>query len=378
LPDDLLPNPGFEAETPWVVWSEPAHEGNAEGSGNYRGGAIFFYPRCGEGQRQALNASTPLTALGNTCVLYIHGGAFEGGSSHSSSAVHLCSRLAVETGTVVICPDHLLSGHGRPFEAPVIVNQLVQDLLWLVRNDPLTKEARNTSAGGPPKLVLLGDSSGATQAFSVLIQIARDHPDVLECIRGVAMLSPWLDLSCGSHTYVSNAYECGSDSGDVMFREPADENRATFRQCATTYLGSEDLLQDWLYSPYWLARSLSSGSSSGSTICNRDVNGRKAVLARLMKAQVRLWMCIGAAESLAGETLDLAQRLRGKLPVEAWLHEGAFHVWMLFNASRPFASREAAMRNLANFTRRALGTGDVDISLTQDLYAGINYYIDEW
>ena len=39
----------------------------------------------------------------------------------------------------------------------------------------------------------------------------------------------------------------------------------------------------------------------------------------------KVWICTGAAETLAGEVLDFAQKLQ--LPMDLWLHEGMFHDW---------------------------------------------------
>eukprot|EP00933_Yihiella_yeosuensis_P053373 TRINITY_DN5160_c0_g1_i1.p1 TRINITY_DN5160_c0_g1~~TRINITY_DN5160_c0_g1_i1.p1 ORF type:complete len:605 (-),score=74.39 TRINITY_DN5160_c0_g1_i1:175-1719(-) len=343
LPDSIMPDPGFEDTMAWTVWSDELDEDKN------RGGALVFIPK---------------DAQPGACVLYIHGGAFEHGSSHDPNVISFCSRLAADSKAVVVCPDHLLSGEGREFEAAQIMKQLLANVIWLWKNDPVTQKARGDAA----RIMLAGDSSGATQALSLLLQVADKKPGILDAVKGCALISPWLDLSCGSHSYVSNAFSPADLTGDVMFQGAADENAAAFRNCAIRYVGSKDELKDRLFSPYWLCRDNSSAT----------------VLSRLEKAQIPLWMCVGAAETLSGEVLDFAQRLRGKLPIEMWLHEGAFHVWLLFNSTKAFQSKTVARDRFSSFIQRATNSEpgwphvfgqDTPKSIVKE---GIHYHIDDW
>lgn len=300
-----------------------------------RGGAEVFAPR---------------SARPDACVLYIHGGSFESNRPSDPFYGGLCSKIAAATQLAVVCPDHPLVYEGGAMKAPEILQWLLAALLWLFKYDPLTSEERPK----PGSVVLSGDSSGATQALSLLLLLAKEFPSKLPLVRGVALVSPWLDLTCGSPTYVSNAFSREVLTGDVAFRLPADRNREEFRGLALAYVGSEERLKQSLYSPYWLARDLQGG-----------------LLAALEAAPVPLWICVGAAETLAGEAMDFAERLRGRLPMEVWLHDAMFHVWVMYACKHPFPSRDAAIRNLNSFIRRTLED-------PAKLDPGIHYHIDEW
>ena len=60
----------------------------------------------------------------------------------------------------MVCPDHPLSGEDRAFKAPEIMAALLKGLRWLLRFDPISKARRKEV----PRIVLAGDSAGATQA----------------------------------------------------------------------------------------------------------------------------------------------------------------------------------------------------------------------
>jgi len=313
----------------WPTWVDST----AEDTG--RGGAIAFVPSS--------------VRSDSHCIYFVHGGGFEYGSPLEDGYDSLCSRIAAGSGLVVVCPDHPLSGESRPFKAPEIIDVLLKGLRWLLRFDPVTKERRKA----PPKLIVAGDSAGATQALSIALRaLEQDDTELTASLFGLVLISPWLDLSCGSHTYVSNAYAEEGDTGDLAFREHADDNRASFRRMAMTYTGSSGLLKDATFSPYWLVRNLESD-----------------LVAKL--AKLPMWICAGAAETLSGEVLDFAQRLRGKVPIEAWLHEGMFHDWVMYTTDHPMPSKDAAMNNMFDFIARIRGT-------SFNTANGIHYYIDEW
>ncbi|CAE7739500.1 est [Symbiodinium sp. CCMP2592] len=313
----------------WPTWVDST----AEDTG--RGGAIAFVPSS--------------VRSDSHCIYFVHGGGFEYGSPLEDGYDSLCSRIAAGSGLVVVCPDHPLSGESRPFKAPEIIDVLLKGLRWLLRFDPVTKERRKA----PPKLIVAGDSAGATQALSIALRaLEQDDTELTASLCGLVLISPWLDLSCGSHTYVSNAYAEEGDTGDLAFREHADDNRASFRRMAMTYTGSSGLLKDATFSPYWLVRNLESD-----------------LVAKL--AKLPMWICAGAAETLSGEVLDFAQRLRGKVPIEAWLHEGMFHDWVMYTTDHPMPSKDAAMNNMFDFIARIRGT-------SFNTANGIHYYIDEW
>ncbi|CAE7543602.1 est [Symbiodinium natans] len=332
-----LPEAGLYPDTEdaglaeWPTWVDSTAEDAS------RGGAIAFLPSD--------------VRSDSHCIYFIHGGGFEYGSPLEDGYDSLCSRIAAGSGLVVVCPDHPLSGENRPFKAPEILDGLLKGLRWLLRFDPVTKERRISA----PKVIVAGDSAGATQALSTALRaLAQEDLELSASICGLILISPWLDLSCGSHTYVSNAYAEEGHTGDIAFREHADDNRASFRRMAMTYTGSPALLKDPVLSPYWLARNLDAELGD-----------------KLAKSRMPIWICAGAAETLVGEVLDFAERLRGKVPVEAWLHEGMFHDWVMYTADHPLPSKDTAMNHMFDFLTRLrdpLGA----------MAPGIHYYIDEW
>eukprot|EP00931_Biecheleriopsis_adriatica_P059478 TRINITY_DN35597_c0_g1_i1.p1 TRINITY_DN35597_c0_g1~~TRINITY_DN35597_c0_g1_i1.p1 ORF type:complete len:382 (-),score=72.87 TRINITY_DN35597_c0_g1_i1:50-1195(-) len=326
-------SPGTEeAELP--AWTDPW-------SGEERGGAQVFVP-----------AACKNGGVGSAFVLFIHGGGFEYGAPLTEGYDNLCSRIADGSGLPVICPDHPLSGEGRDFKAKEIMDSLERCLRWLFRFDPVSGERRQ----GSVQALLAGDSAGGNQAMSLLLRVLSESSQELRrAIRGTVMISPWLDLTCGSHTYVSNAYAAEAHTGDVAFRKPADANRNEFRSMGLTYVGSEALLKDCTFSPYWLVRGL-----------------EPDLLHALEESKIPLWICMGASEALSGEVMDFAQRLKDKVPVEMWLHEAMFHDWVMYQVDQhPFPSRDAAFQNLFDFMKRVLAQAPV-------LKEGIHYYIEDW
>eukprot|EP00913_Durusdinium_trenchii_P021840 g20522.t1 len=333
--------PEDKGEAEWPVWTDTWNDDAT------RGGAVAFIPK-------SAGANSP-------CIFFVHGGGFEWGGPREDGYDSLCSRLASGSGQIVVCCDHPLSGDRRPYKAPEILaalmkgleNPLVAGLRWVSRFDPVALERRTA----PASLLLAGDSAGANQALSLLLQILSDDSLERELnIRGLALISPWLDLSCGSHTYVSNAFAAEAHTGDVAFRAHADENRAGFKGMGLTYTGSVEFLKDGLYSPYWLAR----GANSG-------------LLQRLTEGTSKpppMWICTGAAETLCGETLDFCQQLQGKVPMDLWLHEGMFHDWVMYTTDHPFPSKDAAMQNLMDFLE--------DVRQGSWTPKGIQYHIDRW
>jgi len=221
----------------------------------------------------------------------------------------------------------------------------------------VTSEARPTEA----RVILGGDSSGGTQAVSLLCLLARHAPESIGVVPCLLLSSPALDLTCRCHTYVSNAFSEDHKTGDTFFTDGVEITRYIFRDIGMWYTGtSEEGLVDPIWSPYWLAR-----------------GGDDALVEVLEKSWVPIFACVGVSEALSGEVLDFAQRLRGRLPLEVWLHEGMFHCWILTRSKHPFPSQDAALHNMTDFVRRVVGEPGARPEWPE-LKEGIHYYIDEW
>mmetsp|Transcript_6041 Transcript_6041/g.19393 ORF Transcript_6041/g.19393 Transcript_6041/m.19393 type:complete len:411 (+) Transcript_6041:73-1305(+) len=330
LPSCTPMGPG-ERGTAFVQWRDPS-QGN-----RLRGGAWVFAPH---------DVKDP-----DGCILFIHGGSFWNFHPLTGAYDVFCSRVAKRSGMVVVCPDHLKSHLGRPYTAKKIIAQLLQDLEWLSVMDPVSRGPRTS----PPRLFLMGDSSGACQALSLLLLAARESQKLLPLVKAVLLVCPWFDLSCRSPGYISNAYGPIGHTGDVCWPRPAHLHPIMSRECALEYLGSETLLRDPVFSPYWLCRD----------------QGRDLV-ETLALHSIALWLLTGASEVLAAEVLDFTQRLGRRLLVETWLHEGMFHDFMGYETPvAPFHSQIASWDEMEKFFE--LVRADAN-----SIRRGVNYFIEPW
>jgi monoterpene epsilon-lactone hydrolase len=138
------------------------------------------YPAPGDVRVQAVDAGGVFAELLVTpgadesrVVLYLHGGAYVAYSPRSHR--ELASRIGRAAGAAVLVPDYRLAPE-HPY--PAAVEDALASLHWL-------------RAGGR-SVVVAGDSAGGGLALA-LVQRLRDRGE--EQPRGVALLSPWTDLS---------------------------------------------------------------------------------------------------------------------------------------------------------------------------------------
>jgi monoterpene epsilon-lactone hydrolase len=110
-------------------------------------------------------------------VVYLHGGCYSAGSAFGYR--HLAGALAVAADRSVLVPEYRLA----PEHAfPAAVEDAVRSYLWLLDQDI------------PPSAVtIVGDSSGAHLALSLLLVARRED---LPLPGRVVLFSPWLDMSC--------------------------------------------------------------------------------------------------------------------------------------------------------------------------------------
>jgi acetyl esterase/lipase len=116
-------------------------------------------------------------------ILHVHGGAFRIGCPEQVAG--FAAALAARCGVEVICPAYRLAPE-HPF--PAGLRDVRAALSALQRS-------------GDRRIILSGDSAGGGLA-SGLAALARrdDRPPI-----GLALLSPWLDLTVSSADYVANA-----------------------------------------------------------------------------------------------------------------------------------------------------------------------------
>jgi epsilon-lactone hydrolase len=119
-------------------------------------------------------------------LLYLHGGGYQVGSPRSHRA--LLAGLSAATGSIVLAPDYRLAPEHRHPAA-------VEDALaaW---------HALRAARHDAQHLMVAGDSAGGGLAMSLLLRLRAAG----EALPGsVGLISPWLDLDCGSRVMWRNA-----------------------------------------------------------------------------------------------------------------------------------------------------------------------------
>ena len=132
-------------------------------------------------------------------VLHIHGGAFRIGCPEMMAP--FAAALAARCGVSVICPAYRLAPE-HPFPAGL--------------NDAY----RVMTALGTGGLIVSGDSAGGGIAAGLAALVSKDAPP----LGGLALLSPWLDLTVSAESFTTNA------ASDPLFSLEAA------REAATLYL----------------------------------------------------------------------------------------------------------------------------------------------
>ncbi len=142
-------------------------------------------------------------------VVYIHGGCYTLGSvrSHKAFVSHVAKRLSL----AVLFVEYRLAPE-NPY--PCAENDIVQVLETIVKNYP------------DAKISFIGDSAGAgliVSAFPRFIEISKGS------LESIALISPWVDLSCSSDAFQSN------ESLDPILNQDA------LRTHAHAYIGENSL-----------------------------------------------------------------------------------------------------------------------------------------
>jgi len=130
---------------------------------------------------------TPNAATAGKAILYFHGGGYVVGSSLSHR--HLMARIAIDAGVTLWSVDYRLA----PEHAfPASVDDALAAFSGLCKLESLS----------PTDIVVAGDSAGGGLAISLILAL-RDAGDALPA--GSVLLSPWLDLTAATKSYVSRA-----------------------------------------------------------------------------------------------------------------------------------------------------------------------------
>ncbi|MFU8783993.1 alpha/beta hydrolase [Aliidiomarina sp.] len=120
-------------------------------------------------------------------ILYLHGGGFvfDGNSTH----IEFCGHLANACGTAVWMLDYRLAPE-HPFPAAL--------------DDAVAAYKALLKRGIPArKITIAGDSAGGNLALSCALALQNEE---VEQPANLVLISPWLDLTCSSHSYNENAH----------------------------------------------------------------------------------------------------------------------------------------------------------------------------
>ncbi len=221
-------------------------------------------------------------------ILHIHGGAFASGNGSDFLAMAAAIALAADA-RVVLAEYRLAPEHAYP-AGPDDCFNIYEGLLDLDID--------------PSKLFISGDSAGATLVLLTMIR-ARDAG--LPLPAAASILSPWVDLSMSSDTYVT-------------VKDPM-ATRESLQPYLAAYLKGRDAT-DPAVSPFFA-----------------DLAGLPPLLIQ-----------VGSEEVFVGESKALAVKAKAAgVTVTLDIAEGMPHIWHLFASFLPEAQQ--AIQRIAGFFR---------------------------
>jgi len=208
---------------------------------------------------------------GEDVLFYLHGGGYRGGSAVSHA--ELAARLARAAGAVAVLPEYRLAPE-HTFPAAL------DDVLAAYRAQ---LEALD---GDASRIVVAGDSAGGGLAVAMCVAL-RDAGESLP--RALALLSPWLDLTCTSPSWDSRL------EGDLVLDH-------SLKDAAERYLDGADP-RDPLASPLFA-----------------DLAGLPPILLQ-----------VGTHEILYDDAVSFADMAgKGGVRVELEIGHDLIHVWQIF------------------------------------------------
>jgi monoterpene epsilon-lactone hydrolase len=151
----------------------------------------------------------PAGAGSGHVILYLHGGAYNAGSSHShralASNIAYAARVRALTINYRLAPEHLY---------PAALEDALMAYAWLLERDIL-----------PQQVTVAGDSAGGGLTIALLIALRERG---LPLPAAAVCLSPWTDLSASGESWQDNA------GFDYVINGPK------LKEAARLYLGQTD------------------------------------------------------------------------------------------------------------------------------------------
>jgi monoterpene epsilon-lactone hydrolase len=175
-----------------------------------------LFPLSGDIKVEAIDAggvaaeriTAPASRAGRT-VLYLHGGGYVIGSADSHR--HLAAAIAQAAQAAVLLPIYRLAPE-HPY--PAALDDALAAYRWLL-----------DGGQAATRLVVAGDSAGGGLTIATLLS-ARDRG--LPMAAGAALISPWVDLSCGH------------GSIEVLAARDPIVKKGPLLDCARDYLAGRD------------------------------------------------------------------------------------------------------------------------------------------
>jgi len=125
----------------------------------------------------------------NRVILYIHGGGFN--TCSMGTHRNMVGKLAIAAQCKVLIFDYRLAPEHK---FPVQIEDCITAFHWL--------QSKEGGAYSPSNIIIAGDSAGGNLTVSTCLLLRqRGH----NLPRGLAIISPWLDLTCSSEAWATNA-----------------------------------------------------------------------------------------------------------------------------------------------------------------------------
>lgn len=169
-------------------------------NGSPRGSAIWAVP-----SGRATSAS-----LRPGRILYLHGGAYTRYAPTDPCYVSIVTRLAQLSGMCVLAIDYGLAPENV---FPTAVDDAVAALNWLNNHSgPIWTE-------GPcnAPVFVVGDSAGGGLSAALALRAANDAT-ITPAIAGIALISPWLDLTASGTSVQTEQWDPKTRTGDPVFQ----------------------------------------------------------------------------------------------------------------------------------------------------------------